>query len=65
MLLLVGVPLLVLFDVPSAVIGIALIGSAIVLGGCGVLMAGAMARTMLRGEDEHPELVGFLARSRR
>lgn len=63
--LLLAVPVLVWLDPPAVMVGAAVIGSAIVLGGCGAVMAAAMARTMLRGEAEHPEMARFLLSSHR
>lgn len=64
-LVLAAVPVLVWLDPPAALVGAAAIGSAAVLGGCGIIMAAAMARTMLRGDAEHPEMARFLLSSRR
>ncbi|MBA3417112.1 MAG: hypothetical protein ACR2KO_16145 [Geodermatophilaceae bacterium] len=64
-LLLAAVPVLRWLDPSATLVGAVVIGSAVVLGACGVLMAAAMARTMLRGEAEHPEMARFLASSRR
>lgn len=64
-LLLAAVPVLVWLDVSVRLLGAVLIGCAVVLGGCGTVMAAAMARTMLRGEAEHPEMARFLLASRR
>lgn len=63
--LLVAIPLLVWVNASPALIGIAVLAVATVLGGCGAVLAAAMAGTMLRGEDEHPQLARFLDSSRR
>jgi len=64
-LLLAAVPVLAWLDPSVRLMGAVAIGSAVVLGGCGIVMAAAMARTMLRGEAEHPEMARFLLASRR
>lgn len=63
--LLAAVPLLLWVQPPSWLIGAITIVAAGVLGGCGVVMAVAMARTMISGEAEHPEMVRFLQESGR
>ncbi len=66
LLLLAAVPVLAVADASRTlvgVVGLVVIGCAVVLGGCGIVMAVAMARTMRRGGVEHPELARFLART--
>lgn len=62
---LAGVPLLLWAQTPAWLIGAVTIVAAGVLGGCGVVMAVAMARTMVSGTDEHPEMARFLHESAR
>ncbi len=63
--LMAAVPVLVWLDPAAWVLASVVIAAAVVLGGCGVVIAAAMARTMLRGEAEHPEVARFLLSSRR
>lgn len=62
---LVLVPILAVFEAPPRAVGVAAILSAVILGGCGVVMAAGLAGTMLRGEAEHPEIARYLAKSAR
>lgn len=62
---LVLVPILAVVDAPPGAVGVAAILSAVILGGCGVVMAAGLAGTMLRGEAEHPEIARYLAKSAR
>ncbi len=64
-LLLAAVPVLAWLDLSAWILGSVVIAAAVVLGGCGVVMAAAMARTMRSGEAEHPEMARFLLRTRR
>lgn len=59
------VPVLALFDAPPQALGVLAILSAVVLGGCGVVMAVGLAGTLLRGEGEHPEIARYLEKSAR
>lgn len=63
--LLAAVPALVWLQPPAWVLATVVFGAAIVLGACGLVIAGAMAATMLRGEAEHPEMARFLHESAR
>lgn len=65
LLLLASVPVLIWFEPPVWLVGSIVIGSAVVLGSCGAVMAAAMARTMLSGAAEHPEMTRFLLSSKR
>lgn len=63
--LLAAVPALVWLQPPAWVLATVVFVTAIVLGACGVVMAAAMALTMLRGEAEHPEMARYLLRTQR
>lgn len=63
--LLAAVPLLAVLDAPAALIGGLVLLAAVVLGGCGVVLAATMTRALYRGEPEHPELLRFLAETSR
>ncbi len=58
--MLASVPLLAWAQTPAWLIGAVLIAACVILAGCGVAMAVAMARTMRSGHAEHPELARFL-----
>lgn len=63
--LLAAVPLLAALDAPAALIGGLVLVAAVVLGGCGLVLAATMTQSLRRGDAEHPELVRFLAESHR
>lgn len=63
--LLVMVPLLAWAGAPEWLIGAVIMLACTVLAGCGAIMAVAMARSLLRGDLEHPEMACFLSSSRR
>ena len=54
-LMLVGVPALVIMDVPAGVIGATVLVLAAILGGCGVIMAGVLAVEAAHGRVDFPE----------
>ena len=58
--MLASVPLLAWTQTPAWLIGVVIIAACAVLGGCGVVMAVAMAKTMRSGDAEHPEMARFL-----
>ena len=49
------VPVLVVVDVPGWVVAAVVLGSAVVLGGCGVVMAGVCAVAAAKGRLDFPD----------
>ena len=49
------VPILVVVDVPGWVVATVVFSAAIVLGGCGLVMAGVCAAAVARGPGEFPD----------
>ena len=54
---LLGIPLLVVTDAPVGVIGATVLVLAVILGGCGVVMAGLLAVDAAHGRLDFPENV--------
>lgn len=64
-LLLGAVPLLATLDTPASLIGLLVLGYAVVLGAMGAVIAGILGRAMARGASEVPETTWFFLQASR